>query len=262
MSFQKAWFFFEDDIEHISVTVLNSTTSSPVFSVLDQRKRSGPILHDLQEVANDNGNFTHPHTLFHDSIGYVFSPSVEVLSVSTGNRTGSWQSLGISKQPPETVDLFAAWIYHDPQELDKPVSYSVFPGRGSPEQFLIDALETPLVTLVENTEITAVQDLRNGVTMISFWQADGGEVFVPPSLLGTFGGMTVTSPRVLVLIIEENGWIMTVADPTQILTEVTLTLTMDTFWRPEGWGSEANKTFTVNFPANPMAGSSIPISLL
>ncbi|GJJ11953.1 hypothetical protein Clacol_006191 [Clathrus columnatus] len=251
-----------DDIEHVNVIVLNSTTSSPVFSVLDQRKRSGAILHDLQEATDDNGNFTNPHTLFHDSIGYLFSPSVEVLSVSTGNQTGSWQSLGISKHAPETVDLFAAWVYHDPNNLNKPISYSVFPGRANAEQFVIDALETPLITLVETTDITAVQDIRNGVTMIAFWQDDGGEVFVPPSLLGTFGGMTVTSPDALVLIMEENGWIMTVADPTQTLDEITLTVTMDTFWIPDGWGSEATKTFTINFPANPMAGSSIPISLI
>lgn len=253
--------FFQNDIEHVSVTVLNSTSTS-VFSVLDQRKRSGTIFHDLQQATNDNGNFTQPHTLFHDSIGYLFSPSVDTLSISTGNRTGSWQSLGISKQPPETVDLFAGWIYHDSNNLNKPISYSVFPGRSSVEQFFIDALENPLITLVETTEINAVQDLLNGVTMISFWQPNGGSVFVPPSFVGSFGGMTITSPNALILIFEENGWSMTVADPTQTLTEITLTVSMDTFWTPEGWGADANKTFPVNFPANPMAGSSIPISLL
>ena len=49
-----------------------------------------------------------------------------VLSLSVGQRTDAWSAIGTLTQPPETDDLFAAWIVH--QDLTQPISYTIFPG--------------------------------------------------------------------------------------------------------------------------------------
>ncbi|GJJ11951.1 hypothetical protein Clacol_006189 [Clathrus columnatus] len=266
LSFQKAWFFFPNDIQHVSVSVLESKTSAPVYSILDQRLRSGEISHHFKQPKNESGNFSCSGrcTLFHSGTGYLFSPSVDTFSVSTGYKTSNWTALGISTHPPDDVDLFAAWIPHDPKQLTKPISYSVFPGRTTEQKFYHDALSMPLRTLVETTEITAVQSLRHGVTMIAFWNPNGGSVKIPPSWVHkSGGGMIVCSKTSLVLIVEEEGWMMTLSDPTQLLKSADVTVQMLSRWRrPQGWGSEDTKAYHVQLPNVPMAGSSVAIPLV
>jgi Polysaccharide lyase family 8, super-sandwich domain len=95
---------------------------------LDQRRHSGPIYVD-NDVFDAPGNETFDRTvssLWHGGVGYYFDPGSTVLSLSVGERTGAWSAIGTSTQPPETVDLFAAWIEH--QDLTQPVSYTIFPG--------------------------------------------------------------------------------------------------------------------------------------
>lgn len=258
LSFQKAWFFFPEDIHHVSVNILQSKTSQPVYSILDQRRRAGPILHDFRQAKQDSGNFSHPHTLFHGGTGYLFDHSVPSLSISTGNRTSNWTALGISTHPPDEVDLFSAWIPHDQSKITKPVSYSVYPGRDSVHEFYRQAKRSPLRTLVETPEITAVQSLRHGVTMIAFWQPNGGSVKIPPSWVGKSGGMIVSSKTSLLLIFEEEKWTLTVSDPTQLLNCTTVAVQMLNRWRrPKGWGRDDTKVFSIPLPEMPSAGSSV-----
>ena len=114
-----------NDVQHVMVARITSTTDAPVFSVLDQRKLSGAITVDGKTVTN--GNFSGVSTLFHGDVGYAFNSSNNAvsLSVQSGERTGSWSSISTSTQPDETVDLFSAWLAHS--DLTAPVDYTVYP---------------------------------------------------------------------------------------------------------------------------------------
>ncbi|KAF8580669.1 polysaccharide lyase family 8 protein [Ramaria rubella] len=226
LSFQKAWFFFDNDVHHVLVSILNSTGSAPVFSVLDQRKHDGPVYVDFVSVSD--GNFSNPTTLFHASTGYLFptpdiATSPQQLSLTTGRRTGNWSALGISKQPPATIDLFSAWIPHDPYaDPSAAIEYTVFPGRDR-DEFYEEALTSPLQTLCADTTVSAVQDRAHGTAMIAFWQPGGGTLRVPASWRAGTSGVTVTSDSAVVMIVEEQMWCVTVADPTQTLEGAWLT---------------------------------------
>ncbi|KAG5716027.1 Chondroitinase-AC, partial [Termitomyces sp. T112] len=110
LNWRKTWFFLEDDVQFVMVAKITSSTSAPVFSVLDQRRRSGDVF--VNGVTVGSGNFTSALSLWHGGVGYTFNtsnPSTS-LSLQLGNRTGSWESIGTATDPPTTVDLFAAWL--------------------------------------------------------------------------------------------------------------------------------------------------------
>ena len=43
LQFQKAWFFLDGDVQHVMVSSINSSTSNPVVSVLDQKRLNGKV---------------------------------------------------------------------------------------------------------------------------------------------------------------------------------------------------------------------------
>jgi len=255
LTFQKTWFYFENDIHHVMVSVLDSQSNASIFSVLDQRKHQGPIYVNSRPVSS--GNFSRPRTLFHADTGYLFEDTTQ-LSISAGERTGNWTAIGTSQQPAETVDLFAAWIPHDPSQLDRSVSYTAFPGR-SRQEFYADASTCPLQRLCEDTVVSAVQDRAHATTMMAFWQSSGGTVRIPASWQS--GAVTVTSDSALVAIFDQKSWTVTVADPTQFLDSARLTFELRES-KPWRWGHSSTKTVQITFPAAPSAGSSVSQSLL
>lgn len=273
------------------VSILNSTGTTPVLSVLDQRKRDGPIYVDFLPVSS--GNFSSPKTLFHASTGYVFYPSspsiyptttTPQLSISTGKRTGNWSAIGISKQPPTTTDLFTAWLSHPPMHHDGEnysthsagggVEYTVFPGRASREEFYADAFGAGLETLYADTRVYAVQDRVRGTVMSVFWESSGGVVHVPPgggeggSGVGGEGimlGVDVASDSALVMVLDRGTWRVDVADPTQVLEGAWLVFDVRRNWPvglPRGWGPSGRKSVRVVFPRGARAGSSVVLSLV
>ena len=70
LSFHKAWIFFPDNVQHVLVSGVKSTTPAPVFSVLDQRLHAGDIVLDGERVAS--GNYCDVESLWHAGTGYVF----------------------------------------------------------------------------------------------------------------------------------------------------------------------------------------------
>ena len=112
LSWQKAWFFLQSDVQHVMIPVITSNSAAPVYSVLDQKRHNGQVYVDGTPIQQSTATIS-AHTLWHDNVGYVFdkqqSPKV---SVQVGEKSGDWAAIGISTQGTETVDLFAAWIDH------------------------------------------------------------------------------------------------------------------------------------------------------
>jgi hypothetical protein len=43
-TFQKAWFFLDNDVQHVLVNNITSKTSAPIISVLDQKRHNSVVL--------------------------------------------------------------------------------------------------------------------------------------------------------------------------------------------------------------------------
>jgi hypothetical protein len=218
LSWQKSWFFLDGDAYHVMVTNVTSSTTNPVYSVLDQRRHSGDIyvngniFNTPADVVFSSG----VSTLWHGGVGFVFEPRSTVLNISVGQRNGAWSAIGISTQPPETVDLFAAWITHE--DLTQPVSYTVFPGTPSLESFQNKSNNRTIVSLQNDTQISAIYDTANGTLFAIFWDASGGTLSIP----NDSGPANITVSGNVALILDFNTGNLTISDPSQTLITVSV----------------------------------------
>lgn len=252
LSWKKAWFFFDNDIQHVTVSDISSKTQSPVFSVLDQKKLNGDVFVNGQ--AHGSGNYTAVSSLWHAGVGYTFDTTNPLsLSLSLGPRTGAWSSIGTSTQPPVTANLFAAWLHHE--DLSKSISYTVYPAI-SFQNFQSKAAAVNVQTLQNNRSVSAARS--GNVVTIVFWNSVGGQIDLP-TLEG--GAITLSSSTGAVVIARLDVWDITVADPTQMVPSLALNLTVKSGNTPSQWGSSSHKSLTIKMPSGGNAGSSVTRNL-
>lgn len=240
LKWQKAWFFFDDDVQQVMVSGLLSKSNAPVYSVLDQRRHKGPVY--VNGVEKQTSNNTGVQSLWHGGVGYKFSDDGLPVSVQIGQKTGDWSKIGTSTQPPTTVDLFAAWIPHP--SLTTPISYTVLPGT-TQENFVTKSSQLRLRTIQNDAHISAVVDDSHNTSMVVFWDPAGGSVTFqgPPA----FGQITIASNGNAAVILQLQTGDITVSDPSQNLSTLRITLIQQ--------GS--TKTFNFALPRGGLAGSSV-----
>ncbi|KAF9514122.1 polysaccharide lyase family 8 protein [Hydnum rufescens UP504] len=257
--FQKAWFFFQGDVQHVLVSSIMSTSGAAVRNVIDQKRLSGPVYVDGALVSS--GTFPNVTTLWHANVGYILDPPVlggNSLTLATGNKTGSWAPLGISKQPDVNVALFTASIDQDPPQLDKRVSYSIYPGVSLAHFTQVAGSKGsdagPPITIQNDATISAVLDSTRKTAGIVFWAPGGGTVKIP------FAGPLVEADQAVALIVRLDSWEISVSDPSQTLTSVSITLTWDISQSPNP--GEGSRNFVIDLPqGDGMRGSSVKRSL-
>ena len=263
LNFQKAWFFLEDDVQHVLISSANTTSpdANPVISVLDQKRLNGDVYIDGRALT-EGGNFSRPRSLWHDGVGYTFDygflDGQFDLAVDFGARSGNWASIGISTVGNITVDLFSAWINHGTgSQLDIPVGYTAYPAT-TQHEFVWKSVETEpqLFTIRNDASVSAVFDARHRTAMFVFWDAQGGSVTFEPGLLDA--SITVLASANSVVIYKLDDGNVTVSDPSQIVSTLNLTMELGHLgWRPEGWGSDRTKTLLFELPSGGVAGSSV-----
>ncbi|KAG6857589.1 hypothetical protein H0H87_000188 [Tephrocybe sp. NHM501043] len=257
LNWRKTWFFLENDVQFVMVAKLTSTTSVPVFSVLDQRRRSGDVF--VNGVAATTGNFTSAVSLFHGGVGYTFNasnPSTS-LSLQLGPRTGSWQTIGTSPDPPPTVDMFIAWLNHT--DLTSSISYAIYPGT-TLASFQDKSQASQIQSIRNDGSISALLDINHNTAMVVYWVEAGGSVAIP-STTGN-APVTIKSTGNAAIIVRTDTWLVTVSDPTQNLAALTLNFTLGSGSIPPTWGTARFKVLTVNLPTGGLAGSSVTQSLV
>jgi len=249
---QKAWFFFAGDVQRVMVSNIISQTTSPVYSVLDQRRHDGQIfINDLalpdDPDAQQNQSLSFPvvQSMWHGGIGYAFQQPLLGLSLDIGNKTGDWSTIGISTQPPETVDIFAAWIEH--QQPFIPISYTVFPGTDL-ASFQRKRRTRRLHTVWNDEHVAAVYDADRATLFAVFWDYGGGEVLVATA---EYGAVTVRANRNAAMIYALGTGQLTVSDPSQLLPNVQLEIISGVI--PD------IKTVNVDLPTGGAAGSSVTL---
>ena len=293
-TFQKAWFFLDDDIQIVMLSDVASNSSSPIISVLDQKKHVGPYYVDGDKVKHsakrDGPTVRHPRshgyghhhhvfrttfsalpttnvthhsdiqTLWHANVGYSFDLCSPVdVSVQTGNKTGNWTTLGISTQPPSNVDMFAAWI--DQPKGQTSLAYRIFPAtdqRGFQQKVLQSRINHRV--LVNDKTASAILDVQDDTAFIIFWDADGGSVTVPGS--PGFAAVTVSSDINSAIIYHRSKGEVVVSDPSQTASTLVLDLNTGTVGRrPPGFGAGSRRTLVLALPSGGLAGSSVSQSL-
>ncbi|KAF8686044.1 Polysaccharide lyase family 8, N terminal alpha-helical domain [Rhizoctonia solani] len=241
-TFNKAWFFFPENVQHVLVSKVNQSSpnsTAPVFSVLDQRLRSGDVYVD-GALTSSGGNFTSVKSLWHGGTGYTFPKSgnrPSRVSVSLQTRRNDWSQLGTSLQPASTVDMFAAWLVHEKLRLNptpdapntgpggySPMQYSIFPATSSSSDFEDKARRLQPRTIINSDTVSAALSACKKVLGAAFWASAGG--FVEAKDLGI---KVEVDQSVMFILRFEDGphskGSISVADPTQTLSKVNIKVT-------------------------------------
>jgi len=255
LRWQKVWFFLRNDVHHIMISNVSSTTNTPVYSVLDQRRSSGQVY--INGAVGRNVTKTHVRTLWHGNVGYVFPAYETLVTVQTGEKSGNWSSIGTSAQPPATVDLFTAWIDHTP--LLGPISYTSFPGIDL-HTFNTKSRFPQLQSVRNDAHVSAVYDQADGTAMIVFWDEAGGSATF--GVLTTIPSFTISSSGNAAVIYKFHDRTLVISDPSQTLSSVTITITVGLGTRLPQWGNFGRtRVITIELPQGGLAGSSITYSL-
>lgn len=257
LNWRKTWFFLDNDIQFVMIARLASTTAAPVFSILDQRRQDGPVF--IDGVEGTSGNFSSATTLWHGGVGYALNiSSAASLSVSLTTSTGSWQSISTSSKPTVTADLFAAWLNHT--DIASSISYIAFPGT-TQATFQQKLAAVQLNSIRNDGSISALLDMGSNIAMLVFWEAAGGSVKIPSSGSGV-APVTVEASGSSILIVDLSAWSITVSDPTQTLTSMSITFSLGSGNIPAGWTSSSRTlTVTVALSTGGVVGSGIQQSL-
>ncbi|KAJ7841561.1 galactose mutarotase-like domain-containing protein [Mycena leptocephala] len=178
MTWRKTYFFLEDDVMFVMIALITSTTTAPVYTVLDQRLHSGNVF--VNGAVAGTGNYTGVSSLWHAGTGYTFNVSnpATSLSLQLGVRTGNWQAIGSSTAAPNTVDVFAAWLSH--HDITAPVTYAMYPGTTQATFAQKAAAEPTNLHVVRNDgSISALLDGPRNTAFIAFWTAAGSTITIP-----------------------------------------------------------------------------------
>jgi hypothetical protein len=262
LSWQKAWFFLDDDVQHVMVPTITSSSNASVFSVLDQKRHNGDVVVDGRPLGAA-ANVSCPLSLWHDNVGYTFDrppgAAPATLSVDVGPKSGNWSAIGISTQGVETVDLFAAWIDHGVGAPDVPFAYSVFPAVDQ-RKFAKKALRTQLQTIQNDADVSAVYDAVHRVAYYVFWNPSGGSAEFCPSPFEAAISLNSSGNAAVIYRVDSGN--VTVSDPSQTLQSVQLTFTIaDSGRKPPHWGRKSSKQLAVNLPQGGTAGQSVSQTL-
>ncbi|KAG9127060.1 hypothetical protein FRC07_000847 [Ceratobasidium sp. 392] len=268
-SFHKAYFFFTDNIQHVLINSVSSNSTAPVFSVLDQRLRSGDIYLDGERAKS--GNYCDVDSVWHAGTGYIFPLKQGTqVSIDAEKKTGDWKTIGASEQPISTKDVFSAWIVHDSANLTAPIEYSVFPATRSNRDFENKADRATPYTVANTDVVSAAVDSTRRTLGAAFWKLEGGSVYVPQT------GLTITADKPVVLVLKRYGndsskGQLSVADPTQEHTSVNVRIAWAAkghrrgngqFGHPNssirpGYGGQSEATLAIELPTGGLAGSTV-----
>ena len=256
LSWKKAWFFLENDVQHVMIPFISSSSNASVFSVLDQKRHNGDVFVNGAPIGQ-NTNFSYPLSLWHDNVGYLFDPAVSPiqLSIEVGDKSGNWSDIGISAQGVETVDLFAAWLDHGSASPSAPFAHTAFPAVEQ-SKFVEKALKTRLQTIRNDADVSAVYDQKHRVAMFVFWSPEGGSATFFPSPFEAAISVNSSANAALIYNIDSNN--ITVSDPSQTVETLELTFTAGWYGKtPSCWGSDLWKQVQINLPSGGLAGSSV-----
>lgn len=268
LSWQKTWFFLDEDVQHVVISGINYTGNAQPISVLDQKAYSSQtgVFVDGNQISptalgtGSGGSLPDTPittTLWHGAIGYYF-PNNQVQQksysarVSIEEKTGSWAKIGASTQPPIAANLFTATIGH--LNTSTSAEYTIFPGTTDHTQFQSKLDNLNLITS-SNLSVTSLYDYTHQTIYLVFWDDNGGSYTFNTS---RSTNITIRAPAGCALIYNIETGNVTLADPTQKSINIQIVLSVSgtppSIWPETSGSQDVNLSFVL--PSSGQAGDS------
>jgi chondroitin AC lyase len=246
----KSWFMFDDKMVCLG-TEISSGEGLEVTTSVNQTFLNGPVIvkTGAEEKEMEEGNIKDPKWILHDQVGYSF-PEGGSLQLGAPANEGSWNWVA-RRYPEDRIqnNLFKLWFSHGINPVKAAYIYVLIPGA---DKSILSQMEDALPFQILNTK-----HLQEVVT------SDGdlaGVVFYMAGASDIFGGLTVSEPCLVMLKKHGNDLEVSVADPTQQLDEIKIT--MHGIYSGDNAQVENGKTHvTIGLPRQGEAGKTVSFSL-
>ncbi len=258
----KSWFFFDSAVVCLGANIQSAKTGMNTVTSVNQQLINGPIYYN-NSAGGSYTTFTAPtdanpatvsgtniYSVFHDSIGYFF-PTGNNVTIKQDSVYGDWYNIDnlYISSIPDTTDMFQLSINHGVAPSNGSYQYIVAPGISYSTMQTYNPLNT--INILANTKyVQAVK--HNGLNMMQVIFDSATSITDPTS------GITVkvNQPCALMLSnMNQNPLTVTVSDPTQLLSTLTVTMSYSsntsqfnlvTETLPSGYFVGSSVSFTVD----------------
>ena len=255
---RKAYFFTPSAMYCLGAGITSTKSEGPILTSVNQCVSSGTVTVDSAGIQSaftgKQEAYTKLNWVHHNNVGYLF-PHQGNITVANQVQTGSWYSINTSQSStPVSATIFSAWFNHGTKPSTGTYEYIVAPYK-SVSQFASWATTNQLKKVTNNANAQAFADDSAGVYGIAFYKVDS-------LLLDTASSFSIktNNPALLLIQKQTNGYTISVADPTQLLTSITLT-TSQSLSGPNAT-INVDSTTTINFilPKGDSAGATVTSS--
>lgn len=243
---KKSWFMFDDETVALGAGITSAYTSAVTTTTLDQSAKQGNVTVDGTLAAATEKVYLGVRWVHHNNIGYVFRTPTDV-NLKTNTQSGSWYSIiGSGSASTISTNIFKLWLDHGTAPTNASYEYSILPNKNA-DQISAYAANIP-TTVMSNT--TLLQAVKHNTLKIA------GVVFFDKTATYTDMGLKVNVDKPCALLIDQsvNPIKVTIADMSQYLTSLTVTLSYNgtkseqlVFTLPTGdyTGNSVSKTATI-----------------
>jgi hypothetical protein len=221
VSGRKTYFFTPNGMYCMGAGITSAKKGRNIVTSINQCMSAGKITVDSagsqSAFTGQQSILTNTTWVHHNNVGYLF-PNYGKITLANKIQTGSWSSIN-SNQSSATVSntIFSLWVNHDTLPKGGNYEYIVAPYK-SVSQFTTWARNCPLKKIANNAGFQAFYDDSAKVYAIAFYGAAG-------VLLDTASNFYIRTNKPALLLIQRqtSGYIISVADPTQLLDSIVLT---------------------------------------
>ncbi len=215
---------------------ISATGSAVALTTLDQCLLHGDIRLNETTLHAPTDYIGEAKTITHDGLQYYFPMPIEV-TLHAGDAIGNWKNVYDTPSTPQsdiTIPLFTLAISHGAGPHEATYAYAVAPTTNLPS---LNLLPENRIAILSNTPRLQAARFDDGIGAI-FWTS--GTLATGEHII------QVDHPCTLLLTTKDGKPHITIADPTESLD--TLTITLD------------GKPKAVAFPKQPIAGSSVELN--
>ncbi len=261
----KAWFFFDKEYVCLGNSI-NSTADYSVATTLNQALLNKRVVvktnKGVQTLSRGQHTLQNVSWITHDSVGYLF-PSPVTANVNNTSVTGNWRQIThqtSATDEPVQKDVFTLWLDHGQKPAAASYAYIVVPGTTVPalDQY---SKKNEIVILANSAEIQAVHNKNLNISQAVFYHP--GTIKFNNNL-----SLTVNSPCLVMIKLKGNVIDkISVAEPTEKLSSLKLTVNVPLEAKGDGWQASWNRTeklsvIEIHLPKGEYAGKSVMLDFI
>jgi chondroitin AC lyase len=238
LSARKAWFFEGDRIVCVGAGI-TATEGGPILTSVQQSLLQGPVVGSDGKFPPGSRELKAGAWVHHAGIGYqVLDAAKPVLHIS--QQTGTWKSVGKASgnAKPLTMDVFSLWLDHGTKPAGQTYAYVMFPAATAADMRRLSRASD--VSILSNTPDRQAISRGNGDQVRA--------VFYSPGVLDLGKGRALAADGPCLVTLDRGRKQLFVAEPTQKLEALQLTIDGRTARVTLPAGGDAGRSVSVSWP--------------